>query len=218
MRSFVFTFLTIVLMFAFNGAARADYFLWEDSKTGLSFTFPDTWQVVQNADPEDLLTVMAPGGRGHAQCRIRSEIDGRYKIYPPRYDWAIQKIDFSFDFWNKYLKEYQNSEIVSIQNGAGLGRGYAGYAVAEYVGEVPGPEMRRKGLMFVSLYHDRQFVLDCSSHEDAFSRWKSLFLSVAGSVDYKKTHYEMTTGNYRNFLKDSDIILKGTEGEEVYSY
>lgn len=220
MKSFVSAFFVFVfvLMFAFNGAARADYFVWQDSDTGLKLTFPDTWKVVNNADDNDLITVMAPAGRGMAQCRARNGFDHRYDIFPPRYDRSIQKIDFSFDFWDNYLNEFQNHEIYNVQNGTGLGRGFAGYAIAGYDGALPGPMMRRKALMFASLYHDRFYVLECSSHKDAFASWKGLFLSIAGSVDFKKQHYEMMTGNYRTFLNDPPIILKGTEGHEVYSY
>lgn len=218
MRFLLTAFMALALSVSFSKDVRADYFVWQDSASGLTFTYPDTWRVVSNAKPDDLVTVMAPSGRGLAQCRVRSSEDGRYGIFPPRYDWAIQKIDFSFDFWENYLTEYANHEIYNVRNGAGLGRGYAGYAIASYDASVPGPMMRRKALMFASLYHDRLFVVDCSAHVDAFDRWKGLFLSIAGSVDFKKQHYEMNTGNYRNFLHDAPVVLHGERGQVVYSY
>lgn len=218
MKFFLTALVAFALSFVIAQDARADYFVWQDEKTGFRFTYPDTWRIVNNADTNDLVTVMAPSGRGLAQCRGRNGEDARYSIFPPRYDRSIQKIDFSFDFWDNYLNEYANHEIYNVRNGAGLGRGYAGYAIAGYDGSVPGPMMRRKGLMFASLYHDRLFVLECSSHYDAFDRWKGLFLSIAGSVDFKKRHYEMNTGNYRNFLRDAPVVLHGEQGQVVYSY
>lgn len=218
MRTFLFAILTVFVVIGLSGAARADYFVWQDSGTGLSFSFPDTWQVVNNAKPDDLLTVMAPSGRGKAICRVRARPDGRYKIFPPRYDAAIQKIDYSFDFWDEYLREYSDHEIYSLQNTDGLGRGYAGYALAGYRAAVPGPMMDRKALMFASLYHDTLFIMECSAHRDAFSRWKGLFLSIVGSVDFKKMHHEMTIGNYRNFMADPRLMLPGSEGMETIYY
>ena len=218
MRNILTAFLAALVISCGAGVARADYYVWRDVNTGLSLSFPDTWRMVSNADPDDIITVMAPSGRGNAQCRVRTRADGRYAIYPPRFDWAIQKIDFSFDFWNRYLGEYDEAEIFNVQNGAGLGRGYAGYAVAAYKSPVPGPFMDRQALMFATLYHDDVFILECSAHEDAFADWKGMFLSIAKSVDFQKTNHQITSGHYRNFLDDPHINFKDMDGHTVQSY
>jgi len=213
MRILLLSVLIVFFAVGFSGQVRADYFVWQDVNTGLSFSFPDTWRMVNNSKPDDLLTVMAPSGRGQAICRVRQREDGRYKIFPYRYDSNIQKIAYSFEFWKQYLSEYSDYEIYGYHDGSGLGRGYAGYAVAGYSSAVPGPLMDRKALMFASLYHDKLFILECSSHKDAFDRWREMFVSIAGSIDFMKTHNEVITGNYRNFITDPYLVLKGPTDE-----
>lgn len=212
--------LTSLAVFALLGthAAKADYFVWRDVHTGLSLSFPDTWRVVSSSDPDDVLTIMPPSGRGNAECRVRAREDGRYKIFPPRYDWAIQKIDYSFDFWNRYLGEYDNYEISNVQNGAGLGCGFAGYADASYDSAVPGPYMRREALMFATLFDHTAYILECSAHEYAFADWKGLFLSIASSVDFQTSQNQIMTGHYRNFNDDQPIIFKDQAGQMAETY
>jgi hypothetical protein len=199
-------------------AARADYYVWRDVNTGLTLSFPDTWAIVSSADPDDILTIMPPSGRGNAECRVRGREDKRYMIYPPRYSDEIQKIDFSEDFWHRYLQEYTNVQIYNVQNTAGLGRGYAGYATAAYTSAVPGPDMPRESLMFASLYFGTVYILECSAHVDAFNDWKGLFLSIADSIDFRKTHHQLMTGHYRDFLGDPRIEFQGTEGNNYVVY
>lgn len=193
-------------------AAQADYFVWNDPQTGLSMTYPDTWRLVHSQDPDTIMTIMAPSGRAHATCVVRAGDDHRFDIYPVRYDWAIQATNFNYDYWERYMAHYQNPQIETVVNGAGHGRGYASYAIASYDSEIKGPMMARKALMFVSHYNNRTYVTECSAHRDAFDYYKHIFLSVAGSVDFKKVPHETTGGHYRNFINDPSynfIDLKG---------
>ena len=205
---FIFIFLVSLIVISSAQSARADYAVWHDPATGLSLSWPDNWKRVSNADPNDVLTIMAPSGRGHASCRVRADRDERYLVFPSQYDAGIQKFDYSGHFFNKYLAEYDDHEVINLQDGAGLGRGFAGYAIANYESAVQGPYMKRKALVFASLYNDTAYILECSSHRDAFTRWKGLFLSVAGSMNFKKVHHELRSGNYRNFMSDPRILLQ----------
>lgn len=204
--------LAVVLSIGFATQAKADYYVWEDPATGVSLSFPDTWKRVSNADQDDVVTIMAPSGRAHAACRIRASADGRYLVYPPKYAASVQKVAYSYDFWNKYLAEYDDAEIYDLHDGAGLGRGFASYAIADYDSAVQGPYMHRRAILFATLYNDTAYILECSSHADAFKDWKKLFLSIAGSVDFEKANHEARTGNYRNFLDDRRIQFDSTEG------
>jgi len=218
MRKSLFVLLAVLVIGGGAGVAQADYSVWRDAETGMSLSFPDTWRIVSNAAPDDVVTFMAPAGRGNAQCRMRIRGDRRYVIYPSRYDSAIQKIDFSYDYWERYLGAYDDAKIFNVQNGAGLGRGFAGYAQASYKSTVPGPYMDRRGLMFASLYNDKVYILECSAHEEAFGDWKGAFLSVAGSVDFKKTHHQIMTGHYRNFMGEGRLMLRSVDGSRVEHY
>lgn len=218
MRYFYIAALTFMLCVGASMQARADYFVWQDVHTGVSFSFPDTWKVVSNKSADDVITVMPESGRAHASCRIRTRDDARYAIYPVHYSADIQKIAYNMDFWNNYLHEFTDYKVHNVQVGAGLGRGYAGYAVAEYESAVQGPYMRRRALMFASLYNDRAYILECSSHADAFAMYKKIFLSIAASMNFQKADHEIYTGHYRNYLADPRIEFKGDEGDNVIVY
>lgn len=199
-------------------AAQADYFVWNDAKSGLSLTYPDSWRQVSNQGPHDVLTVMPPAGRAQAQCTIRIEDEQRFLVYPPRYGRDIQRLAVSNDFWNRYLYQYDNHRIDALYDGAGLGRGHASYVVASYNSKVPGPDMARRALMFASIYNDKLYVTECSSHADAFYDYQDIFLSVAGSVDFRKAYHETTVGHYRNFLADPNLIFIDTDGNKRAHY
>jgi hypothetical protein len=199
--------------------AKADIYVWGDDKTGVTLSFPDTWKMVSSADPNDIVTFMAPSGRAHAACRFRVNDDKRFVVYPPGLDWAVQKQFVSVEFWNKYLAEYDDPQILAVGDGAGLGRGWATFAQVKYKSAVEGPYMEREGIMFASVYNGNLYVLECSSHVDAFTDWYKMFRSVAHTVDFRKENHELAVGNYRNFLEDDPILLKnGPSGYSVFEY
>ena len=208
----------VLISMACAGPAREDYYVWGDPDSGLTLSFPDTWKIVSSADDDDVLTIMAPSGRAHAACRVRVNLDRRYVVYPQQYRDAIQRVDFSNEFWDKYLKEYEYGHLYEVMNGAGLGRSFASYALVGYKSAVQGPYMDRMALNFVSLYNDKLYVLECSSHRDAFMRWKPAFMSIAGSIDFQKAYHENLNGHYRDFTRDEHMFLEGTEGMNVVRY
>ena len=163
MRFIATLLLTGLLLLAGTTAARADYVVWRDAHSGLSLSFPDTWRIVNNFAPDDVLMIMAPSGDGYAACRVRVREDRRYLIYPSHFSGAIQRVEFSSRFWDQYIQDYENTWIQNVYDGAGLGRGHAGYAIAYYRSAVPGPETDRKALMFASLYNDKLYILECSA-------------------------------------------------------
>ncbi len=220
MKSILSGFLTIAVLFVLSvpQAAQADYVVWKDSDTGLSLSWPDSWRIVSSADPDDVITIMAPSGRGHAACRVRAREDMRFAIYPPHYAGTVQRVGYSADFWSRYLAEYTDYQIYRAYDGAGLGRGFASYAIAGYESAVPGPYMARRSIMFASNYNNIVYILECSSHEDTFTRWQNLFLSIAGSVDFKPARHQLRNGHYRNFISDRRIQFRGDEGPNRVVY
>lgn len=194
--------------------ARADYVVWEDAKSGFTISYPDTWKIVSNQKTDDVLTIMPPSGRANVQCRMRTREDGRFKTYPSGFDPAIQKIAYGADFWQAYLGEYTNATIYQTHDGAGLGRGYAGLAEAGYWSEIPGPFMPRKAIMFASLYNGTAYILECSSHADAYGDWRADFLSIAKSVDFKKSRDELLNGHYHNFMRDKRFLFPWPDSPE----
>ncbi|PJB73740.1 MAG: hypothetical protein CO093_00115 [Alphaproteobacteria bacterium CG_4_9_14_3_um_filter_47_13] len=208
----------MIITLGFSFPAKADYIVWQDPATGLSLSWPDTWKQVSNADPDDIITLMAPSGRAHATCRARARKDSRTLIYPPEYSADIQKINYSTSYWEQYLGEYSDYKIYNISDGAGLGRGFSGHTIAGFQSAVQGPEMSRKALIFASLYNGTAYIIECSSHKDAFANWQNAFLSIAKSVDFKKAHHELRAGHYRNFMADPRIEFESEHGESRTLY
>ena len=218
MRSLLTSVLAFALLIGTASVANADYFVWEDNGTGMMLSYPDTWEVENGQDPDDLVTLSAPSGRANAFCRIRGSEDKRYAIFPGRFQKDVQKIEYSLDFWDQYLREYKQPELYNLQDSTGLGRGWASFAEASYVGSVPYPEMERRAILFASLYNNRVYILDCSCHKDAFEKWKGPFLSIAKSIDFQKVDHELLTGHYRNFMKEGRIIMLGPDGNYTTTY
>ena len=218
MRFFRALALTAIVLCGSAHAARADYFVWRDPASGMTFSFPDDWKLVQNEQPDDVVTIMPPSGRATAVCRMKVHDDRRYAVYPPRYNADIQRVDFSYGFWMTYLSQYSNPRVYTVNDGAGMGRGYASYAEAGFWDTIPGPLMHRMGLLFASLYNNKLYILECSSQQDAYERWKEDFLAIASSVDFQKSNHELTTGNYRNFMADQRLRFIQPDSDAIETY
>ena len=212
-RIFLFSFLIVLCALGKVPEARADFIVWQDAKTGLVLSFPDTWKVVNNLQPNDLVTVDAPSGDGYASCRVRKDDAMRLANYPARLSSPIQKLQFSTRFWQEYLVRYENPQIEEIRDYAGLGRGVAGFTVASFARPVPGDNQRRRAMIFVTHYYDTIYMLECSAVDHAFDAWRLPFLSVAKSIDFKKTYHELYTGDYRDFLNDNRYINNGYDAQ-----
>lgn len=212
--------LPLVLAFLCIAApARADYFVWKDEKTGLSITFPDTWKVQNNLHPETILTIMAPSDNDQPVCKVNVREDKRFTIYPARYGDAVQRVAVSTPFWKSYLANYEKPAIDNVYDGAGLGRWFASYALASYNQHFGTVLQTRRAIMFVSLYNDKLYVLECSSLNHAYERWALDFKGIIKSVDFKKAYHELPHGEYANFLHRAELYFwsqTGPEGTTAY--
>lgn len=218
MRLFQAVFVMMVVVGSFAAQARADYFVWQDPKSGISLSYPDTWAMVNQRQPDEVFTITAPSSEGDdAVCRVRVRDDKRFLVYPPHLGRAVQTISYNQEFWEEYLNEYDNYEIYGNNDG-GLGRGYGSFAVAGYEGAMFSPKAQRRGIISASLYFDKSYIVDCSARAAAFEKWQPLFLSIIGSVDFKKTHDEVWSGDYRNFFADPRMQFKWPGKEAVMRY
>lgn len=210
--------LVAVFSLGLSVPARADYFVWTDAKTGLFLSFPDTWKVMNSRLPDEVLTIMAPDAEDFAVCRVRTDPDRRFLMYPPTKDSDVQKVAYSTEFWDKYYSVYDDVEIYGVVDNAGLGRGFASIAVADFKSDFVGPYMKRRGVATAALYNDTAFMIDCSAREGRFAKWHDLFQSVMASVDFKKTHHELLTGEYRNFLNDARMNFQWPGSDATNRY
>ena len=74
LRLFIF-----IVVLAMPSLAKADYFFWEDEKSGLTMTFPDTWKMQNNAGPDTIMTIGGPSENAQPQCHVDVRADKRWK-------------------------------------------------------------------------------------------------------------------------------------------
>lgn len=201
-KNFIISLILAVSVFSFSAfETKADVFVWEDPKSGLTVSVPDTWDIVHSSHPDTVVTFQSSNKKEDAKCEISLVKDLRFTIYPHRYEDEIQILNFGKKYWIEYLYDrYDTIRGLAVKNSIGIGRGYAGMAEAQYVTAGAEPSIRH-AIGFVSHYYDDVYTLECSTLSGAFNRWRSIFMSVAGSVDFKKKYHENLGGNYRNFLK-----------------
>lgn len=192
----------LAILLATTVPAKADYFAWADEKTGVNLTYPDTWDQLNNQQPDDIITLALPSGDDKAACRVRVNKDERYKVFPNRYDQDIQQISYSQPFWDDYNTLYSNVTVHSFREVTGLGKGFGSMEMITY-GMAPdeSPDYRT-GIAFVSFYANTAYVAECSSTSQSYSKYHEQFLDFIKSVDFRKDVHELTVANYRNFLKD----------------
>ena len=198
--------IALLSLFLFvPGMAQADYFAWKDAGSGLEITFPDTWRSVSTQDRDDVLRIVAPSDNAYPLCEVKVHDDRRYVIFPVEFSSAIQRQTVSREFWDAYLGEYEDYRLDTVQDNAGLGRGFASYAYAAYTQRDGTVLEARRAIMFASLYFDKLYVVECSALEHAYEDWHFQFLDVIKSVNFEKTYNEIPSGNYfRDFTRDEE--------------
>ncbi|MGE4313304.1 MAG: hypothetical protein AB7E85_03410 [Pseudobdellovibrionaceae bacterium] len=195
--------------------ARADYFVWKDAKSGVSLSYPDTWRQINNYAPDDVLTIAAPGN-DQAQCRVRVRDDGRFKIYPQRYQAAVQREAYSLEFWNEYLASYHDVMLHEVTDGAGLGQAFASMVKASYVTTHPMKNEIKTAIAAAGLYYDKAYILDCSSLAPAFAKYYPAFLSIYKSVDMDKMFHELPEGENRGMDKGPIVQMYDGSGRYLH--
>lgn len=186
--------------------AFADVFVYRDQQDRFTVSFADEWRVVSNQNADDALVVMAPGN-DEALCRMRVRDDRRYAIFPHRYRDEAQRIAYGHIFWDDYFTQYNNASIHGVSNYAGLGRGPASYAEAFFT--PVGSHTQKQAIAFASLFHNKAYIVECSSATYSFVRWKPHFLNFIKSVDFDETIFPYPSANYRNFMMDRKIEIRG---------
>lgn len=208
--------LAVVLASAAGSPASADVFFWRDADTNLSVTYADTWRQTSNQKPDDIFTVLAPGDNQYAACRVRVREDRRFVIYPRRNAAAIQRQNYSRDFWDSYVGEFNGAVINNVWDNAGLGDGFASFADISFITSV-GPKVQKRGLMFATVYNDKAYIAECSSETGAFVDWYKPFLSFVKSVDFRDEYHIHGNGWYRDFTQDGPLRIMGRKDIDLYT-
>jgi hypothetical protein len=189
--------------------AKADYFVWQDAKSGVSLSYPDTWRMISNQKPDDVVTLIGPSSTDRPICRLREREDARYTVYPVWYSAAVQHVAYDETFWEDYTAEYNDVQVHQYKDDAALGRAFASMALASY--HLPAPADAkdiRTSIMWGGVYYNTAYVLDCASTHASFNNWEPDFASIAKSVDTRKVIHELAIGNYtRNFINDGNVTF-----------
>lgn len=213
------TVFTVISFFAMAGVAKADYFVWADEKTGLTASFPDSWKIIANQQPDDVLTVAVPSGDDNARCMIRADEDKRFLIYPQHLRKDVQKVAYSKDFWKDYNATFQNVQILGYGDETGLGKGYASTEMITYTTPPDEPFENRAAIISVTNYYDKTYIAHCSSRQAAYSKYATKFLSFMKTIDMKKAYHELTIGNHpRNFINEGTLEFKDKNGVSTGRY
>lgn len=187
--------------------AHADYFFWQDPKTGASLTFPDNWRMINNQKPDDLVTLIGPSQDDRPICRLRARGDNRFTVYPVWYSGDVQDVAYNRNFWEAYTGEYDNVNLRLYDDNAGIGKAWASMAVATFTEATPKDEdTKRTSQMWSGVYHDDAFVFDCSSTSVSFDKWQPDFTGIAHSVDMRKVIHENVNGHYRDFVTEQKVM------------
>lgn len=185
--------------------ARADYFVWEDSKSGLTMSYPDTWKKQNNRNSDEVLSILAPSDGDNPVCKISISDDKRYVIYPAEYGDAVQREAVSIPFWKSYMaRDYDDYVIDKVYDGGGLGRWHGSYATLAYSKRDGTVSQARRGMAFASLYYDKLYVVECSALDGGYEKWENNFRSVIKSIDFKKMYHERLIGEYADFLSGAE--------------
>ncbi len=208
-KQYFFTFLSLTLLFVLNfTTAKAEIFTWFNKETGVNISYPDTWQVAHNQKPDDLITLQAPGERDYASCRIRKRDDDRILIYPSDYERDLQHFFIGFDFWSNYVGEYSGTILHRIQSSRGFVNTIAGSAEYTFISSA-GPKTLMRGIAFAGYDSGDVYIFECSAEYGSYDRWHPVFQSILKSA-YKPIYEPLIpSGNYRPFLSDKALIIKG---------
>lgn len=189
-------------------AASADVNVWRDPTTKLTVSYADTWGRINNQSVGDVLTVRAPAANAFAECRINIADDGRFKIYPVRYSGALQRVNFSADYWDRYLAQYNDVMVHEGTDNNGLGRGFASMVSVSY-DTASGAKMRKRAIGFVSQYRNHVYTVECSAEESAYHEWHNSFLSFIKAIEFDEGTNFAISGYYRDFLQDNTLRVRG---------
>ena len=198
---------TLVLMTGVT-SAKADVFVWRDPASKMTVSYADTWRQINNQNPNDVLTIRAPGENEFAECKVNIADEGRFKIYPVQYSGAIQRLNVSKDYWEQYLAQYNDIVVHEGMDNNGLGRGFASMASVSYE-TTKGAKMKKRALGFASHYRNKIYTVECSAEQSAYHKWHNAFLNVIKSVDFHKGTNFAIPGYYRNFLGDKTLKVRG---------
>jgi len=191
-------FLLVVLLALMAAPASAHYYAWADADFRYSMSFPDTWKDQGGLPENGRIRVLAPGADG-ATCTVFARSDKRYTIYPRDYMVEVVAQEIQWDYWDQAIANYDELTFYYDNYGA-LGAGDARYVLVDYIDRT-GEPVRKRALVFATIYADLHMMVHCSSPIETFAQHWSDFGQIVESVKFEPRYAETYRGQYRDFLE-----------------
>ncbi len=203
-------YLLLLFIVTFILPVRAEVYQWQDPKFDITLTFPDDW-MRQAKEGDDLrLHILAPQAQNQAACRIFANQDNRF-LYVPA-EGSVQVAQFVQD--QQALQgilanrlHHHNVRLIGYQKLAGLGKGPATAAIAQFYKDVNGQKLAMQSIVFGGYSHGLEAIFQCETQVEAWQKWYPTFMSMAGSFDYPLRLATHKHGYYRDFMADGSVFF-----------
>lgn len=203
--------------------ASAESFYVEMPSHSMSITYPDSWYRQQHQKPDEVFKIIAAAKGYNPMCRIRVRSDNRFSMYPPhQFASHIQRSNYGAPFWQKYLAQYKNAQILRFQDHAGLGQGPASYIEASFYDIIGQGSQKRhvykRAIMSVTHINNKAYIFECNADHKYYDRWHLRFLNILSQIEINNQAAKSVHGKYRDFTQDRTIRINRTREIDAYYY
>ncbi|MDB5477533.1 MAG: hypothetical protein JWM96_28 [Alphaproteobacteria bacterium] len=182
--------------------AHAHYNAWNDGEFDYNLAYPDTWKEQGGLPGDGRIKMMAPGADG-ASCTVFAKQDRRFVIYPRDYMLDVVAQEIQWSYWEQAVANYDDLYFYYDNYGA-LGGGDARYTLVDYIDRTTEPGIRKRALIFATLYGDLHMMTMCSSPIETFDSHVTDFGQITDSIQMKPRYTPNIRGYYRDFLETKE--------------
>lgn len=203
MREINVRFILAFLLCVFTvSTAQARYFAFNDAEHGFNFAFPDSWKEQGGLSGDARIKLLAPGSDG-ATCTIFAKHDRRFMIYPRDYMLDVVTQEIQWNYWEQAISNYDDLYFYYDNYGA-LGAGDARYTLVDYIDRTLDPGIRKRALIFATLYGDLHMMTLCAAPIESFDKYVSDFGQITDSIQMDAKYTPNPRGYYRDFMETKE--------------
>lgn len=197
-------FLTLFAVLAafWSGQAMAHYYAWSDIEHRFTVSFPDLWKDQGGLPKDGRIRVLAPGADG-ASCLVFARRDGRFTIYPRDYLVDVVAQEIQWDYWDQAVANYDELYYYYDNFGA-LGAGDARYTLVEYIDRTTYPGVRKRAIVYATIYADLHMMVHCSAPIETFHTHADDFGQIVSSIKFQPRFTPNERGYYRDFMETKE--------------
>src|SRR5205823_5506560 len=150
--------------------------------------------------PNTRVRIAGPIGEDFATCSVKTEKDGRLKIYPRDLMAKMVSRTLDSEFWEHEVGQYEKGTVLDFYPMTGS-RDHVDAITAKvsFVQDNGTEKMDMSGTMVGTIYGDTRYVVSCSSRQEAFRLYDPIFVKITRSVVLAEKYHPFATGYYRNF-------------------